>query len=351
MNTHRVRERGTRTVARTGGVRGTGRAHSKAILLGEHSVVHGTPAIAFPVPALSVSAVAQRGRPVPVSYTGNSAAGLRFTAGNTLISGTEMSGPHVAVDEALRRWGLAEEIVEVVLDCGDIPPARGLGSSAACAGAAIRAVADLYGRSIDADVLYELVQCGEQVAHGRASGVDARAVLASGPIWFHQGAARRMNIGLDAALVLADTGMPGATQHAVAAVRRTLERNPHAAGRILDRAGELVGSAADDLAAGSVQSLGTTLLEFQGLLIELGVSTPEIDTLVSAALGAGAYGAKLTGAGLGGCVLALTEMGSPAADVSAALRRAGAVQTWIVPINAGQTPFSSHTRPESGTRQ
>ncbi|MET9490999.1 mevalonate kinase [Nocardia sp. NPDC006630] len=351
MNSHRVRERGTRTTARTGIARGTGRAHSKAILLGEHTVVHGTPAIAFPVPALSVSAIAWRGRPVTIPQPTDSPAGLRFTAGNPLTADTEMSGPRVAVDEALRRWGLAEEVVEIVLDCGDIPPARGLGSSAACAGAAVRAVAELYGRSIDAETLYELVQCGEQVAHGRASGVDASAVLASGPIWFQQGAARPAQVGLDAVLVLADTGMPGATQHAVAAVRRTLDRNPVDAGRILDRATELVESAADDLEAGRVQPLGATLLDFQDLLAELGVSTPEIDTLVSAAVGAGAHGAKLTGAGLGGCVLALTDIGGAAAEVSAALRRAGAVQTWIVPVTSGQHPFPSHTRPERGTRQ
>ncbi|WP_405164562.1 mevalonate kinase [Nocardia sp. NBC_01499] len=340
MTSHHVHERSRHAAADTGNVRGAGRAHGKAILVGEHTVVHGTPAIAFPLPALSVSAVAAPGG----SLTADSPAGqqFRFTAGHTLTPADALSGPQVAVEEALRRWGLAGAIVDVVVDCA-IPPARGLGSSAACAGAAVRAVADLYGRSIDAETVYELVQCGEQVAHGRASGVDASAVSAAGPIWFHAGVARPMTIGLDAALVLADSGTFGATQHAVAAVRRKLERDPLGANRLLGRAGELIGSAAAELAAGQAEPLGKTLLAFQDLLAELGVSTPQIDALVAAAMDAGSLGAKLTGGGLGGCVLALTETGSAAAQVSAALRKAGAVQTWIIPI--------SPSIPELDTRQ
>ncbi|MCP2279304.1 mevalonate kinase [Nocardia amikacinitolerans] len=326
-----VREGSGPITAGTGGGHGAGRAHGKAILLGEHTVVHGTPALAFPLPTLSARAVARLGRP---EDEGDSLAvqHFRFVAGDTV---TASSGAHVAVEEALRRWGLAGEVVEVVLDC-EIPPARGLGSSAACAAAAVRAVADLYGRTIGSDALYELVQCGEQFAHGRASGVDASAAVATGPIRFQAGTARELAVGLDATLVVADTGTAGATQHAVAAVRRKLDADRRAADRLLERAANLVESAAADLAAGSVESLGETLLEFQSLLAELGVSTPEIDTLVTAASGAGAYGAKLTGGGLGGCVLALTETGDGAASVRAALHRAGAVRTWIVPTRAAQ---------------
>ncbi|WP_431971956.1 mevalonate kinase [Nocardia sp. bgisy134] len=334
MNSDRVREDSRPTAAGPGGGRGTGRAHGKAILLGEHTVVHGTPAIAFPLPALSARAVARR---ADASQEGESSAGqhFRFVAGDVVTPERASSGAHVAVEEALRRWGLAGAAVEVALDC-EIPPARGLGSSAACAAAAVRAVADLYDRTIDSEALYELVQCGEQFAHGRASGVDASTAVATGPIWFRAGAARGLAVGLDATLVIADTGVRGATQHAVAAVRGKLEADPPAARRLLERATDLVESATADLAAGDAASLGKALLEFQDLLAELGVSTPEIDTLVSAAHDAGAYGAKLTGGGLGGCVLALTDTGDAAATVRAALRRAGAAKTWIVPVRDAQ---------------
>lgn len=319
--------------ARTCSGHGAGRAHGKAILLGEHTVVHGTPALAFPLPTLEARAVARRGGPeVPSGIDSRAGQQFRFTAGD---GSAGSSGAHVAVEEALRRWGSAGEVVEVVLDC-EIPPARGLGSSAACAAAAVRAVADLYGRTVGSETLYELVQCGEQFAHGRASGVDASAAVAAGPIRFQAGTARELAVGLDAALVIADTGTAGATQHAVAAVRRKLDADRRAADRLLERAANLIESAAADLAAGHAEPLGKTLLEFQGLLTELGVSTPEIDTLVTAASDAGAYGAKLTGGGFGGCVLALTETGDGAANVRAALRRAGAVRTWIVPVLGAQ---------------
>ncbi|WP_245655201.1 mevalonate kinase [Nocardia coubleae] len=332
---------------KTGMVVGIGRAHAKAILLGEHTVVHGTPAIAFPLPALPVRALARPAEPGTGSQV-PADGHFRFTVGGT---DTALSGPRVAAEEALRRWGITDTTVEVVVECG-IPLARGLGSSAACAGAAVRAVADLHGLVVESGELYDLVQCGEQVAHGRASGIDASAVLANGPIRFHQGRAEPMPIGLDAALVIADTGVPGSTQHAVAGVRRRLDEDPVRAGSLLERASGLIEAAGDELSAGAAESLGKTMLDFQELLAELGVSTPHIDALVTAALGAGAHGAKLTGAGLGGCVLALTEPAS-APGVSAALRRAGAVRTWTVPtraMHAGATPLSATTS-EPGTHQ
>ncbi len=318
---------------------GVGRSHAKAILLGEHTVVHGTPAIAVPLPALPVRAIARPGASGPradVSAEGH----FRFLAGDPGVGGP-VSGPRVAVEEALRRWGMSGALVDVVVEC-DIPLARGLGSSAACAGAAVRAVADLHGRALDTATLYEFVQCGEQVAHGRASGIDASAVLANGPILFHQGTAQPIEITVDADLVIADTGVPGSTQQAVAGVRRTLDSDPGSARRVLHRATALIGSATTDLTEGRAAELGAAMLDFQALLAELGVSTPRIDALVTAARDAGAFGAKLTGAGLGGCVLALTASGS-APTVSAALRRAGAVRTWTVTAHSLRSPAPSST--------
>ncbi|MFC4373835.1 mevalonate kinase [Nocardia halotolerans] len=343
-----VRERTGHHRSGSASGQGEGRAHAKAILLGEHSVVHGTPAIAFPVPTLSVRALARPGSAGAVSEA-PADGHFRFTAGATVATDPTPSGPRVAVEEALRRWGISDDPVEVLVECA-IPLARGLGSSAACAGAAVRAVADLHGRTLDPATLYDLVQCGEQVAHGRASGIDARAVLSDGPIRFQRGTAAPMTIGVDAVLVIADTGAPGSTQQAVAGVRRTLERDRAAAQRLLTRASGLIEAAAADLSAGRARSLGRAMVDFQELLAELGVSTAHIDSLVTAALGAGAYGAKLTGAGLGGCVLALAE--APLVpDVRAALRHAGAAQTWTLPTRAlrsGATSSPAST-PELGT--
>lgn len=309
-------------------VTGTGRAHGKLILLGEHTVVYGAPAIAFPIPEFRVDAVARvrQGGPDldgPRDY--------RFSCGDPDDVESAESGPRVAVDEALRRWQRSGDVIDVVLSC-DIPPARGLGSSAACACAAVRATAALYRRPIDQQSLYDIVQCGEHIAHGRASGVDTSAALAAGPIWFQAGRTRPIVVGTDAALVIADTGMAAATKRAVADVRATLLRDPLRARRLLDRATAVTTAAAEDLALGRATALGRRLVEFQLLLDELGVSTPELDRLITAAHDAGALGAKLTGGGRGGCIIALADSPYSAMTLSEHLRAAGAAATWTVPI-------------------
>ncbi|MEG8184148.1 mevalonate kinase [Nocardia terpenica] len=306
---------------------GSGSAPAKLILVGEHTVVHGAPAIAMPIPTMRIRASASRGidaaRPESMSaFTRR----IRCDGGH---SDAADSGIPMAVRELLRRCGIAEDVVEVELS-GDVPLARGLGASAASTAAAVQAVADLYHCELDYRTRYELVQCGEQVAHGRASGVDTSAVLASGPILFQADTARPLEIGLRAGIVIADTGKRGNTRDAVARVQDRFNADRAGKRSILGVAIELAAAAREHLAAGETAALGEVLLRCQDLLVEMGVSTPEINRLIAAALDSGALGAKLTGGGLGGCVIALAEP-DPALllRLSTALRSAGAVRTWI----------------------
>ncbi|MFC9433051.1 mevalonate kinase [Nocardia sp. NPDC057030] len=313
-------------------VTGTGSAHGKLILLGEHTVVYGAPAIAFPIPGFRVDALARLRQGVsnldgPQAY--------RFSCGDPADDQAAESGPRVAVEEALRRWRCSGDVIDVVVSC-DIPPARGLGSSAACACAAVRSVAALYGQQVDQQSLYDIVQCGEHYAHGRASGVDTSAALSAEPIWFQARRARPIVVGIDAAVVVADTGIAAATKRAVVDVREKLHRDPVYAQRLLDRAAAITTAAAEDLALGRATALGRRLVEFQVLLDELGVSTPELDRLIGAAHDAGALGAKLTGGGGGGCVIALTDNRCDPVSLSEHLIEAGAAETWIVPIRTSR---------------
>ncbi|NDZ90724.1 mevalonate kinase, partial [Streptomyces sp. SID10115] len=104
--------------------------------------------------------------------------------------------------------------LEVILDCA-IPPGRGLGSSAACARAVVLALADLFGREVSARTVFDLVQSAENVAHGRASGVDATAVGAPGPLLFQQGTAQDLDVGCEGLFIVADSGEVGRTKDAV----------------------------------------------------------------------------------------------------------------------------------------
>ncbi|MBF6176597.1 mevalonate kinase [Nocardia blacklockiae] len=316
-------------------VLGTGHAHGKVILLGEHTVVYGMPAIAIPATGLKVEAVLHNSTASalmqPLSAPPSRSAGTmesKFVcSADTVPAG---SGVAAATAAALRRWDPRADRVEVHIR-SVVPPARGLGSSAAAAAAAVRAVADRYGIPLDERSLYSLVQVGEKVAHGRASGVDAAAAIARGPIRFDAGITRPIRPIADAVLVVADSGAAGCTRAAVDSVRAVLAEDHANARRILTSAGRLADAATAELEAGQLSALGVRLNEFQGLLRELGVSTPQLDRLIDVALRAGALGAKLTGGGLGGCLLALTEP-RHASTVREALAAAGAARTWIVPM-------------------
>lgn len=314
---------------------GAGTACGKAILIGEHTVVYGLPAIAIPLASLHIKATAHISTATTSRLTistrhadGGRVDGFFTCRSDALSAGSD--GAVVAVVAALRKWGLHHEAAAVRLT-GDLPPARGLGASAACATAAVRAVADAVGTTVGRRALYELVQVGEQQAHGRASGIDAAAVIAAQPIRFQDGAARVLPARSDAVTVLADTGMPSVTRRAVAAVQSIVHRNPARARGLLDEADCLIDDALAALDAADVVTLGARMNGFHSLLMEFGVSTEALNRLVDAASRAGALGAKLTGGGLGGCVLALTQP-QDAAVVQQALMSAGARRTWTIPF-------------------
>src|SRR5699024_9789407 len=134
------------------------------------------------------------------------------------------------------------------------------------------------------------------------------------------------------AFVLADSGTPGSTAAAVGGVRERRAADPIGIGAILDRLAEISGGASLDLRLGDRAALGERMLEAHGLLGRLGVSTPALDGLVEAATAAGAHGAKLTGGGLGGCVLVLADCDGSAEHIALALRAAGAKRTWTTTV-------------------
>ncbi|QBE48144.1 mevalonate kinase [Leucobacter triazinivorans] len=309
---------------------GTGTAHAKAILFGEHAVVYGAPAIAVPLHQLEVETMI---RPTP---------GSELRIESELFAGTASSAPEVlrpvitAVRAALGAVGAvgAEEMQAQLRVRSAIPHGRGLGSSAAVAAAIARAAADLFGTELDADAFHEIVQRAERVAHGNPSGIDARAVSAAGPIRFHGGSARPTGVGAPLTFVLADSGVPGSTAAAVAGVRERRAADPVRMDRAISQLADIAEGSVLDLELGDRSALGSRMLEAHALLGRIGVSTVQLDALVEAARAAGAHGAKLTGGGLGGCVLALAESEAQAEHIALALRSTGAPRTWTTTVAA-----------------
>ncbi|EPI45123.1 GHMP kinase protein [Gardnerella vaginalis JCP8151A] len=117
-------------------------------------------------------------------------------------------------------------------------------------------------------------------------------------------------------------------------MRKKRDLNPHAVDAMLEQLGKIAISAQDDLELGQPLEIGLKMSLAHKILAQLGVSTPLLDELVSAACKSGALGAKLTGGGGGGCVIALAQNYDNALKVALALERAGAAKTWIVEIGS-----------------
>jgi mevalonate kinase len=218
-----------------------------------------------------------------------------------------------------------------------------MGSGAAIGTALVRALAAHAGQELPPFEIAALVYDSERRYHGTPSGIDNTVVAFERAIWFVRGApptgeaARSaiepLAVGAPLALLVGDTGVRSATRLPVSAVREAWERQPERYEAVFDRVGELAYTARDALAMGDAPRLGTLLNANQALLEQIGVSSPELERLVAAARGAGALGAKLSGAGWGGVMIALVTPETQG-SVAAALREAGATGVLATTLGA-----------------
>ena len=311
------------------------RAHASApgkiILFGEHAVVHGQPAIAVPLSAVNVTVEAEPAQ---------SGAGLTITlpASDRVLSfrTTPPDDPLynaliLPAYIALHALALPEPDLTLIV-YSTIPIASGLGSGAALAAALIRALASALGRPLSNDALNPLVYEVEKRHHGTPSGIDNTVIVYQQPVYFVRGRPPiPFTIARPFTLLVADSGHSSPTHIAVADVRRLYENEPERVGAIFMRIGQIVESARASIESGKIENIGSLMDENHALLSTLTVSSPELDRLCEAAHAAGATGAKLSGAGRGGNMIALTAP-DRAENIAAALRDAGArrvIQTLV----------------------
>jgi mevalonate kinase len=267
-----------------------GVGHGKVILLGEHTVVYGHPAIAAGLP-LGVKARVRPG-----------SGALRAPAWKLDSRIGDGSPVARALGRLCERLGADGTALDFALE-SDLPAGAGLGSSAAVAVAVARAVGARTGAS--AADLEAAVMASESVFHGNPSGVDAAAALHGGIGVFRKGegwkpAAVRQKLKLCIGL----TGQGRSTADLVERVAH-LQRRVPLARRMLDLLGEISAEGLNALEVGDIDALGRLFDLAHGLLAGLRLSTPELERLIHGARAAGAIGAKLTGAGGGGAVIAL----------------------------------------------
>ena len=284
---------------------GVGKAHSKIIWMGEHSVVYGYPAIAIPLQGIEVEC-----RIYPADEK------IHFDYYDTLST---------AVYAALEYLNHTDVAVSYDIR-SEIPQKRGMGSSAAISIAAIRAVFDYFEQSIDMETLEILVNKAEIIAHSNPSGLDAKTCLSDKAITFIRNIGfSTLDLDLDAYLVIADTGIYGNTREAVEKVAQAEEANlPH-----LAALGDLTEMVQKAIQAKTISEIGPLMTKAHSHLQAIGVSIDKADQLVQISLENGALGAKMSGGGLGGCIIALAQTKAQAEKISKALTEGGAVQTWI----------------------
>lgn len=300
---------------------GHGITCGKFILMGEHSVVYGEPAIAIPLLGVSMRASVSR-------TTGTAWFKSDIYDGPLDAMPERVAGLKGALEASVAELGITTRDLSITIE-SDVPAERGMGSSAASAGALIRALFDLEQVELDRNRLFELVQVAERIAHGKPSGLDAVATSAHAPVAFHQGNFADLDINLSGAVVIGDTGIKGGTRETVSALRQRYEQEPASVTPDIQQLGELTRAARGCLENNELDRLGDIFNQAHRHLDRLGVSSPELNQLVTTALEAGALGAKMTGGGAGGCMLALCSDLAAAEQVVQSLVQQGAARCWV----------------------
>ncbi len=296
-------------------------APGKVILFGEHAVVYGRAALAVPVTELRAEVEAQESqRP-----------------------GIWMEAPDVGLQAELKSLPLDHPLAAVVHNLffalgidpfpdllirvtSTIPVASGLGSGAAVSVAMIRALAGALSRRVTDEQVSAWTFEIEKLHHGTPSGIDNTVITYACPVFFvKEQPIERLTVARGFTIVIGDTGIPAPTKQAVADVRRLRESDPAVWDGVFDEMDRISREARRAIESGKPEQLGELMNENHSLLKQLTVSSEELDRLVEAARRAGAAGAKLSGGGRGGNMIALVEP-TTAASVAAALKKAGAAR-------------------------
>ena len=302
-------------------------APGKIILFGEHAVVYGQPALAVPVTQVEAEVRIDR----------IFGSGIRINAPNIQLTGKldsiESTHPLAATVintlAALKDNSLSGVSISIR---STIPIAAGLGSGTAVSVAIIRALAMQLKKELTDEQVSKLAFETEKLYHGTPSGIDNTVVTYAKPVYFVKDQPIQvLNVKHPFMVVIADTGVRAATRDAVRHVRIQQHKYPERYEALFAAIGSIAMTARQLIEGGMPESLGPLMNENHALLRNIGVSSPELDNLVGAARDAGALGAKMSGGGRGGNMIALAQV-SKAGSIAKALKDAGARNSIITRV-------------------
>ena len=281
---------------------GEGIGFGKAILFNEHFVVYGIPAIVSAIAKYTRAKVEPKGK-AGWTIVDNRKATPRYKE-------NKIDQQKDSINRMIKKMGLdlSKNGIEITLE-GNLTAASGIGASAASCVAITRALSKHFELDFSNDQINEIAYEGEKGYHGTPSGIDNTASTFGGLIWFEKGEENimdKINLQNPVEIVIGNTGKVANTTAAVAGVKERKEKYPQKYAEIFDRAENIAYLARDALQDEDYKELGKLMNENHKLLQQIEVSSRELDFLVKLARDQGAYGAKLTGGGLGGNMIALT---------------------------------------------
>jgi mevalonate kinase len=287
-------------------------APGKAIIFGEHSVVYRGPAIVIAIDRRAkITAKARDDDRIKFDCLDLGFEGYFEGDEYHPIAGEEWRGKRLQAMLVAARTTMKHIDKTSGLDLtvrSEIPIAAGLGSSAAICVATVAATGEMLDGNLSQQEICDIAYEGEKMVHGTPSGVDNNISTFGGVLSFESGVGiERIDFQGGLPLVIGNSKRKRSTRRLVARVRALRERNPELVDGLIDSMGEISRKGLEAIKAKDYLMIGDLMNINHGLLSSVGVSISRLDILVHAARGAGAYGAKLTGAGGGGCMIAITE--------------------------------------------
>lgn len=300
----------------------------KVILFGEHFVVSGNSAISMTIDLPTIVTIEPLKNDHIQIRSEDLGLEAAFSPSGKIL---ESSGPTAeatlrpifqVADFTLNRLNQPGRGLKIAVK-SRVPIGMGLGSSAATAVGTVSAITTLLGQSLSSEDIFEAAYSLEKIVHGQPSGVDQATVTFGGLISYRKGKVEAsLKVTKSPPLIIGNTRRRRSTGEFVGRVTRLRETEPQEYGRIASEAQKITEGAVVALRDRRWEALGALMNENQRLLELVGVSSPELERLIFAAKSAGAFGAKLTGGGGGGCMIAVAEQ-TAHADVSRSIQEAG----------------------------
>jgi mevalonate kinase len=300
---------------------GKGSGFGKVILFGEHFVVHGVPGIVSAIDSTNDAEVKKTMKGITVRDVRKAAKGY---AEEKRFQQLE------SIDKLLKAMGMEPKSVAFdVLLGGTLPGFSGLGASAASSVAIARAIAEEYVLKFSDEKINEIAYEAEKAYAGTPSGIDNTAATFGGLLLFKkdmkggQNSIEKLHIREPVEIVIGSTGLVANTKAMVEGVAERKRKHPEKYDALFEQAEALVLIGRKALLDFNLQKVGELMNDNHRLLQEIEVSHEKLDLLVDVARKQGAFGAKLTGGGGGGCMVALTPGKELQKSVARAIENAG----------------------------